>query len=779
MKIAVVQKCPSNINYERSLGLSPLDIYNLSSQKVSRLLKRDIDLVDFSPEAYDWVILIGSEAVKQFSKATSVTDYTGKVLPGKNDETNLIACISPAMMAFKPETRPVFEASVQAIQNLITGKTKPQETVEIKPIVDLDEALEYLTYCLNLNRTISLDSETSALSNRDGHILGISVSHKKNQGVYIHGDLLDGPVVDVLAEIIYTRPVVFHNAKFDMKWFSYHLNIDFSKAHLVHDTMVMHYLLDERQGTHGLKSLTMKYGSLGDYDRPLEEFKDKYCKSHGLKKGDFSYDLIPFDVIWPYAAKDTAATLELLEKFLPIIERNPKLKKCYYELMLPSLMFLTKVEERGVPISSPRLNAARNILMAELDDLYDTLYSYEEVRKLESEQGAKFNPNSTAQLRKLFFDHIKLPIPTKMTATGNISTDAEVLQDLALMHKVPDVILKIRKSTKLINTYIDKLLRVIDIDDRVRTGFNLTSTTSGRLSSSGNFNMQQLPRDNPLIKGAVKARPGYKIVAVDLTTAEVYYAAVLSGDANLRQVFINMKKDPVKYPDFHGSIAHMVFNLPCEPAQVKKLYPALRQAAKAITFGILYGSGPSKVAESVNAALMEEGKPATCDVEQAKEYISTYYARFPRLKKWISECHSMIKTDGFIYSHFGRKRRLHNVNSADRGIAAGEVRSGFNAIIQSVSSDSLLIGAVEADIELLEKGLDAQIFALVHDSIVAEVKEDQVDEYLAIIRKNIQRDRGCSIPNCPIGLEEDTQPGGSVDYSGGKLDKLYPEVAEW
>lgn len=191
----------------------------------------------------------------------------------------------------------------------------------------------------------------------------------------------------------------------------------------------------------------------------------------------------------------------------------------------------------------------------------------------------------------------------------------------------------------------------------------------------------------------------------------------------------------------------------------------------------MYGSGPAKVAESVNAALIEAEEAPTCTVEDAKGYISKYFARFPRLKKWISECHNQIKTDGFIYSHFGRKRRLHNINSADRGIAAGEVRSGFNAIIQSVSSDSLLLGAVDADIEIMEKGLDASIFALVHDSVVAEVREDQVTEYLEILVRNVQVDRGCSIPGSPIGLEQDTEEGGSVDYSGTKLAKMYPEVA--
>lgn len=778
MKIAVVQKCPSNINFERSFGLTDLDIYNLSSKKVSRLLKRDIDLEGFEPSEYDWVILIGSEAVKQYTKVTSVSDYTGKQTPGKNGEDNFIASISPAMLAFKPENKPVFEATVEAIHRIINGNSKKELNLDIKSITDMSELEEHLKMILTMTKgPIALDSETSALEARKGYILGLSISYKTHQGVYASAECLDGPVTDLLQELIESREVVFHNAKFDMKFFEYHLNLDFKKAKCVHDTMIQHYLLDERQGTHGLKSLTMKYGTLGDYDMELEEFKNSYCKSHGIKKSDFTYDLIPFDIMWKYAALDTAATLELHEKFYPIICNNDKLKSCYHNLMLPSLMFLTRVEERGVPISSKRLEAAKMHLTDELDGIYDKLYSYEEVKELEQEQGSKFNPNSTAQLRKLFFDYLKLPVPDKMTATGNISTDAEVLKDLSEEHEVPGLVLKIRKDTKLINTYIDKLLGVVDADQRVRTGFNLTSTTSGRLSSSGNFNMQQLPRDNPLIKGAVKAREGYKIVAVDLTTAEVYYAAVLSGDTALRQVFINMTKDPSKYPDFHGSIAHMVFNLDCEPAEVKKKYGALRQAAKAITFGILYGSGPAKVAESVNLALIEDGQAPTCTVEDAKGYIQDYFNRFKRLKKWIDECHNQIKSKGFIYNHFGRKRRLPNVTSKDRGIAAGEVRSGFNAVIQSVSSDHLLLGAVDADLEIIDKGLDASIFALVHDSVVAEVREDQVDEYLDILARNIQKDRGCSIPGTPIGLDEDTEPGGSMDYSGGKLDSMYPSVA--
>lgn len=170
--------------------------------------------------------------------------------------------------------------------------------------------------------------------------------------------------------------------------------------------------------------------------------------------------------------------------------------------------------------------------------------------------------------------------------------------------------------------------------------------------------------------------------------------------------------------------------------------------------------------------------PATCTKGEAQEYISQYFRTFPRLKSWIDKCQNQIKQNGFIYSHFGRKRRLLNINSKDKGVASGEVRSGFNAIIQSVSSDSLLLGAIDADNEIMRTGLDAEIFALVHDSVVAVVREDLVDVYTEIVVRNIQKDRGCSIPGCPIGVAADSEPGGSDDYSCGKLKKAYPTLAE-
>ena len=324
-------------------------------------------------------------------------------------------------------------------------------------------------------------------------------------------------------------------------------------------------------------------------------------------------------------------------------------------------------------------------------------------------------------------------------------------------HPLPKAILKMRQLSKIQSSYITKILPELDRDGRIRTNFNLTFTTSGRLSSSGKFNAQQIPRDNPIIKACIVAPDGYVIVSQDLATAEVYYAAVLSKDKNLQAVF-------AAGGDLHATIAKMVFNLPCEASEVKKLYPLLRQAAKAITFGILYGSGPAKVAESVTKATGEY-----YSLEEAKQNIKDYFTKFSTLKKWLNTRKAFIETNGYTYSFFGRKRRLPNVFSSDKGIAAHDVRSGINMEIQSLASDMNLLGAIDTANEVKQKGLDANIFMLVHDSIVAVVREEHVTEYCEILKRNTQKDRGCSIPMFPVGVDQDI----GKDYSFGSFEECY------
>ena len=612
LSVAIVDKAPNKTDYRRLFELDSLegfnvdlDILHMTSARVARLKVADIDLeVDFG--TYDWVILIGSEAVKRYSNVTSVQNYTGgrveeklkqaKESTGEPGYENFLVSINPAMLRMKPEIKPIFDQTVIDIHNHIKDTVPQKAPVDYKPITTKEDAMNYVNSILRSSIAdtpcIALDTETTGLYARRCELLGMSISHKTHQGVYIDGDIIDDEVIDLVQQVVDSgRKIIFQNAKFDIHITQYHCGLDYTipiKAGNFHDTMVMHYTLDERAGTHGLKYLAIRYTDMGDYDRALTEFKKDYCKEHKIKQADFTYDLIPFEIMWQYAAADTDATLRLFHKFYPILcnKQTHKVKWLYDNVMIPATVFLQKLENRGIPISKKRLQASKKFLYAELARHQADIYSFPEIAELEARQDAKFNPNSVVQLRRLLFDVLGLKPTGIMTDGGEHSTNKEVLETLAKEHPLPHCIHEYKKVLKILNTFISSLEENLDADGRVRTNFGCTTTTSGRLSSSGTINAQQLPRDNPIVKGCIVAPKGYKIVAKDLSTAEVYYAAVLSGDTALQSVFLNIVKDPAEYADFHSTIAHMVFNLPCKPSEVKKLFPALRQASKAITFGI-------------------------------------------------------------------------------------------------------------------------------------------------------------------------------------------------
>ena len=752
MKVAIVDKHPTNVNYSKHFTFE-FEVFHLSSTKTKKLLKKDVDL-EFNAEEFDLVILIGSEASKFIGGITSVTEFAGHLV-----EDKFVPMINPAMLSFKPEAKPHFDKAIEKVEGYVAGVKPPTVTGDFEGITEEERANEYLEEILadNSIRHIACDTETSSLYPRDGYVLGISITHKSKQGVYISTECVSEKTEKLLQAIFSSRLVVFHNAKFDLKMLQYHFNFKFPK---VSDTMLMHYLLDETQGTHGLKALAMKFTDYGDYDRALDEFRTNYCKQNGILKGEFSYDLIPFDILAEYAAIDTAVTYDLYTLFSKKLLSNKALTKVYKELMVPGMLFLTDVEENGVPFDIGRLKKVQALMEVEVQTAKDELYKHDAVHTFEKEQGKVFNPNSTQQLRVLLFDYLGLTPTGKLTGTGAASTDAEVLKKLAEEHPIPGVLLNIRQKSKIKNTYLDKIIPALDKDSRIRTGFNLTSTTSGRLSSSGKINMQQLPRDNAAVKGCIKATPGYKIIQQDLATAEVYVAAILSGDKNLQNVFKSGG-------DFHSTIAKMVFQLKEPASEVKEKNPTARQAAKAITFGIMYGSGPAKVAETVTK---ESGKPFS--VQKAKDTIAKYFDTFSSLRSWLQMSKEDIEANGYIYSIFGRKRRLSNVFSSDKGVASHEVRSGINFLIQSVASDINLYAGIELNTWIKENNYDAKIIALVHDSLVLEIKEDQVDVVCEKMAELTQMDRGCTIPGKPVGVDLDV----GEDYSFGKFEKQYPDM---
>ena len=748
--VAIIEKTQSSTNYEKYFDFE-FDRYALcSDSSKQKILKRDVD-IEIDIDSYEWLILVGSEPFKHFTKKTSITEYNGKII-----EERFLALINPAMIKFRPEAKKSFEEAIESITGYVSGDLVQKSLGEDRcfGIQDSEELHKYLQEALDHpNDFIGLDSETSALYCRDGYMLGFSMSYKREHGVYVDCECIDEKAEKMMQELFNKKRVVFHNSKFDLQWFEYHFNFEFPHFE---DTMLMHYMFDENPGTHGLKTLAIKHTDYGDYEAELDTWIKDYLKRTGILKASFSYDLVPFEVMKNYAAMDAIVTFLLFEKFEKAILKNEKLYWVYKNLLIEGVRFLKDVEGNGVPFDKTRLEFGQKRMGEDIDNAVEALQSFPEVKAFIKAKGG-FNPNSTLQLRSLLFDYIGLAPTGKKTGTGADSTDAEVLGILAEQHEVPKHILEIRQKVKIKNTYLDKIIPNLDRDGRLRTGFNLHGTTSGRLSSSGKLNMQQIPRDNPTVKGCIKAKSGHKIVAMDLTTAEVYCAAVLANDKGLMKVFADGG-------NFHSTIAKQVFRLPCEVDQVAELYGDKRQQAKAVTFGIMYGAGPKKISEQVTK---DSGSEFT--MVEAQHVIKDYFEAFPNLRRWLNDMQKFIQANGFIYSHFGRKRRLPNVFSQDKGIAAHEVRSGVNALVQSVSSDINLLGGIDMQKYIRKTGMKAKIFALVHDSILAEVPEDEIELYSQKLKECIQKDRGLSIPGAPIGCDFDV----ADDYSLGKFEKLY------
>ena len=750
--VAIIEAKPSKTNFKQYFKFD-FDRFALSSDpSIKKVLKKDVDL-NFNPDGYTWVILVGSEPLKYFTKVTQVTQYAGTVIDNK-----FLPIINPSMLTFKAEAKKLWEDSLESILGYISGDKKKADVSDEKflGIRNTDEAIAYIQKCIDSPEDfVGIDSETTGLYPRNAHILGISLSYEKDAGAYIDADCLDENAESKLQELFDKKRMVFHNAKFDIPMFEYHLGL---RVRNFEDTMLMHYMLDENPGTHGLKMLAMKYTEYGDYEKPMYNWIEQYRKDHKVLKDDFRWEWIPFEVMKTYAAIDATVTFLLFAKFESALKRgNPQLLRVYKTILLPASRFLMDVQDNGVPFNVDRLIASQDLMAKEIEEAVVELRKHESIVKFEKEQEKEFNPNSVMQLRKLLFDYVGLEPTGIVTEKGEHSTNSEVLEKLALQHEIPKLILEIRKKTKIKNTYLDKIIPQLDSDGRLRTNFNLHGTTSGRLSSSGKLNMQQLPRDNPIVKGCIKARDGHKIVSMDLQTAEVYVASVLADDLELQDVFKSGG-------NFHSTIAKKVFRLDCPVEEVATKYKEVRQAAKAVTFGIMYGAGPQKISEQVT----KDG--GRLSVGEAKDIIKDYFGAFWKLEEWINEQKAFIEKNGHVYSIFGRKRRLDAAKDKDnKGVQGHAVRSGLNFLVQSAASDINLIGAIEVNNVIKQRGMKAKIFALVHDSILAEVPDDEVEEYKTILSAEIQKDRGITIPGCPIGIDIDV----GDDYSMGKFESKY------
>ena len=709
------------------------DIKFLCSSKKEKILKKDIDLDLTELDSYKLICPIGAESLKYTAGLTGVQKYNGVFV-----EKRYLPIMHPNMTIFKPQLNDDIVSAFSKIKPILQDDNIGKEIQKDYQFIETQAQLDKILPQYEEVDTIVVDIETTSLSARKGVVIGIALSSREHQGHFVSLEVVTNNF-DYFFDLFANKLCVFHNAKFDMQFLEDSLGFVFDRWD---DTMLLHYCLEEAVGTHGLKTLALRFTDLGDYEKELDDYKKTFARKNKIKLADFNYGMLPMDILAPYACKDADATFQLYNKFKPLVDKSKEFNYLYNTILKPATKALKVLERTGGPIDLKQLEALDKEYKIDIEECIEEISHSSHVQRFERIHNKTFNPNSTMQLRQLFFDIIGLK-SKKKTATGALSVDKEVLQTLD--HPLAQAVLDLREKSKLSGTYISNIVNGIDKDGRLRSGFNIQGTTSGRLSSSGNLNYQNIPRDNKDIKKLFKARDGYKIVQCDLGTAEVYYAAVLSNDKFLQQAFIDKL-------DFHSYVAKQMFNLSCDVNEVKQYYANERQYAKAITFGIMYQAGPAKIAETVNkdAAEGEETTKA-----QSSQFINKYFREARSLKKFIDQSNKQIENHAFIYSHFGRKRRLPESKSPNKGVASHAVRSGVNFLVQSVASDINLLGVIDLIDWIQDSGYEEDIltFTVVHDSIVSEVREDLIDIYIENARRCIQKDRGLSIPNCPIKVD--------------------------
>ena len=342
-KIAIVETRVSRNDYTQLFeDAFDYDLYQLCSDpNIKKVLKRHCD-IKIDLDVYDWIVLIGSDAVKFFTKLTSVTTYTGKCV-----ENKFLPIINPAMLVFKPEAIKLWEFSKNNIISYIRGEIKnividDKIAMGIRTTKEaynfIKEALDYpLDY-------IALDSETTGLFPRDGWMQGFSICYDGKKAAYIITDCITSDIENLLQELFKEKIIVFHNAKFDIAFFKYHFGFKFYRFE---DTMLLHYLIDENPGGHGLKELAMKHTLYGDYEKPLRDWCAAYRRKNNILLRDFDWACIPFEVMYPYAAMDALCTFILYEKLKVIREKNKRLISVYDRILIPGTLFLIDIQDLG------------------------------------------------------------------------------------------------------------------------------------------------------------------------------------------------------------------------------------------------------------------------------------------------------------------------------------------------------------------------------------------------------------------------------------------------
>ncbi|QBK04815.1 DNA polymerase I [Hylemonella gracilis] len=545
---------------------------------------------------------------------------------------------------------------------------------------------------------VAVDTETTSLDEMVAEIVGISFSVTPGEAAYVPlmHDYPDAPVQLPRDEVLAKMKPWLENpsahklgqhVKYDRHVFANH---GIEVQGYVHDTMLQSYVLEVHK-PHGLASLAERH--LGRTGINYEDLCGK-----GAKQIPFSQ--VSIDKAAEYSCEDSDQTLDVHRTLWPRLEKDAQeggKLKAIYELEIASSETLYRIERNGVLIDAPTLAQQSHELGQRILALESEAYEL---------AGQPFNLGSPKQIGDIFFVKLGLPI-VKKTATGAPSTDEEVLEKLADDYPLPAKILEHRGLSKLKGTYTDKLAQMaLPGTGRVHTHYAQAVAVTGRLSSN-DPNLQNIPIRTPegrRVREAFIAPPGCLIASADYSQIELRIMAHLSGDAALLLAFHDGM-------DVHRATASEVFGLPTSAVTSEQ-----RRYAKTINFGLIYGMSSYGLAKSLGI-----------DNTAAKNYIERYFDRFAGVKRYMDETRASAKAKGYVETVFGRRLYLPEINSPNGPRRSGAERAAINAPMQGTAADLIKLSMNEVQRVLDAEGRKTKMIMQVHDELVFEVPESEVD----------------------------------------------------
>ncbi|QOR74544.1 DNA polymerase I [Cruoricaptor ignavus] len=581
-----------------------------------------------------------------------------------------------------------------------SAKSTIAENKHLYQFIDTETGMKMLVQNLMQQKAVAFDTETTSLNEMEAELVGLSFSYKKGLAYYVplpenREEALE--ILNIFKPFFEKETVmkIAHNLKFDYKILRLY-GMQFKG--LLFDTMIAHYLLNP-DGRHGLDYLSEIY--LNYKPVSIETLI-------GKGKKQLSFREVPLKEATEYAAEDADVTYQLYEVFAPQLEKE-SLQKLFYEVEMPLMEVLAKMELEGVLLDENWLKQESVDLQSDLQNLEQKIFELAETN---------FNVNSPKQLGEILFEKLQLAPKAKKTKTGQYQTSEDVLQKLSAKHDIIPLILEFRTYQKLKSTYVDALPTQIDADDgRVHTNFSQTTAATGRLASV-NPNLQNIPirtLRGQQIRGAFVAGEGRQIISADYSQIELRLIAEISDETNMIRAFQEGQ-------DIHASTASKLFGVPIE--EVTKLQ---RSQAKTVNFGIVYGQGAFGLAEQTGLSRTE-----------AKQMIDEYYRNYPRLKEWMAEQVRKARELGFVETILGRRRHLKDINSNNFVVKGHAERNAVNAPIQGSAADIIKIAMINIDRQLAEHSLATKMLLQVHDELIFESPNDEVETATRLIKSEME-----------------------------------------